>query len=269
MSSRSYLLEDRNKLESEKVRLGIQAGEMFLAEWPMIERLAEHPARILEVGCGNAQYLSLIQRELPDSQTMGVDFNKNLLLDAEKNSPNSKFAFGDITSEDVLSSVLTAFAPNLVVMRLVAQHLLPEQVARVFRSIKNSIHSGAVFVCIDTNDEEATFFPPSSALSRLLEEKGIKQRMDGGDRNVGTRLKSLFIEAGFVEVVEERIIFKASEMGWDSWRGLFWPVVKAGAVRVPIQEAQVVVNQAESWIMDRTQLRDGEATFAMYIVSGK
>jgi SAM-dependent methyltransferase len=56
-----------------------------------LRTVSGHPRRILDFGCGEGRYLSVLQRHFPEAQLVGCDVSKVALGHAQRNWPRAEF----------------------------------------------------------------------------------------------------------------------------------------------------------------------------------
>ena len=97
--SQSYLLNDPSIFENEEKRLSKQSSILFDAEKnELLSHLTDRSIDcILDLGCGNGTFLSLLAQQLPNMcRFIGCDRNIELLNIASKIVPAAKFHCVDI-----------------------------------------------------------------------------------------------------------------------------------------------------------------------------
>ncbi len=267
--SRSYLLEDREKAKEESLRLKAQARMLFELELSALKKVGlDLPKCILDIGCGNGSYLELLALQFPNCQLVGVDRNTTLLEDLELVS-KAKTKVLDITHSESLASVIQEFRPDTLISRYVLQHLSATGMSQILKSVKENCDNSGRLILIDTNDLEIRFDPPCNALSAFIALKGKKQSELGGNRAIGSKLKSLLQGNGFRDIREAKLEFTNCNLGWDTWMAVFWPVLQSGLPEAPTNEQKELLRLALSWFECAKKDNAYLASWPVYYVSGK
>lgn len=93
------------------------------------------PARVLDVGCGQGRYLSLLRAEFPDAEILGVDFSEVAIAKARQNHPSVRFHVGSAEDLSVVPDASVDLLVNVEVMEHVADaRRVVREFARVLRT---------------------------------------------------------------------------------------------------------------------------------------
>jgi SAM-dependent methyltransferase len=93
-----------------------------------------HPARILDVGCGQGRYLSLLRVVFPDAEFGGVDFSEVAIAKARLNHPGVSFHIGPAEDLSAVPDASVDLLVNVEVMEHVADaRRVVREFARVLR----------------------------------------------------------------------------------------------------------------------------------------
>jgi hypothetical protein len=235
--SRSYRLDDPRHREAEIARLLQQARVSFSLER---EALVEHGLAgrksLLDLGCGQASFLSLIAADFFGLRCAGADRNPGLLEVARRQPGVSEAVPCDIASPASLGSVLQRIKPDTVLCRFVLQHMSAPERQVLLRTLAQ--HGGLRVILADV-DSDAGFFEPASPLLAQASRNLVKlQARLGGDRRVGQKLGALLSEAGFREVKTTRTKVDSAKVGFGPWWKAFGSVITTGLLGQPtVREA--------------------------------
>ena len=230
--SRSYELSDPRHRAAEIERLQAQARVSFAIEQ---EALVEHGLAerrsLLDLGCGQASFLSLIAERFPELRCAGADRNEGLLEVARAQPGVSEVARCDIADPAALSTVLQRLRPDVVLCRFVLQHMSPPERARLLATLRAFGATRAILADVDA--DQGYFDPPSELLAHAQRKLTELQARLGGDRRIGGKLGALLREAGFAEVRESSVAIDSARTGFSAWWGAFGPVLAAGLLDQP------------------------------------
>jgi tRNA (uracil-5-)-methyltransferase TRM9 len=117
--------------------------------WPgfslLVDRLASAPESVLDVGCGNGRFASILARRWPDAAYTGVDASEALLelAEARPDRPQrSRFERRDVVADP---AQLPAAAFDLVVLLAVLHHVPSEaRRAALLASLATRVAPGGV-----------------------------------------------------------------------------------------------------------------------------
>lgn len=258
--SKSYLLNDNTSFSREKERLRKQAEQLAqLEREALIQAGLTTPHRVLELGCGNGQYLLQWQKSFPNAKFAGVDRNDKLLELAREELPSAQFFHHDLLSFSDLITTLEAFKPDTVILRFVLQHLSPNEYRQLLRTLSQSSEKlGFQLLLVDPDDTTITYEPECFELGQAIAGVIKKQASNGGDRTLGTRLNTLCQEANFGKVRSGTANAGSKSIGWDGIRSIFLPLWKQG-LRTPADLARI-----ESWINNAES--DKQSAYINYFI---
>ncbi len=179
--------------------LSLQVDLFFPHELDHLLRSASWQAAgsVLDVGCGNGDYLARLQRHFPAKTFAGVDASAELVESARRRHPEIAFAQGD----------LFAFRPeelhDAVVMRLVVQHLSD------FKAILQRVAgwmtpSGRLYV-IEPDMENTLAQPPLSGFERMIAAHEAATARHGRLRTRLADLPALAAAAGWAVRADTRL----------------------------------------------------------------
>lgn len=228
--SRSYLLEDPQQRTAEAERLDLQARALFPLER---EALAEHGLAsgqtLLDLGCGQGTFLSLIAQAFAGMRCIGLDRNAGLLSEARTRPGIAAASDCDLADPAALLQELERHRPDAVLSRFVLQHMSPGERHSLLRTIARYAARHPLRVVLADVDAGTSFFePPSPLLVEAREALGAVQARDGGDRKIGGRLAGLLHEAGFADIRTSRVCATSDSIGFAAWWSAFGAVLYAG-----------------------------------------
>ena len=154
--------------------------------------------KILEVGCGNGYYLSLLNRLKLNLDLVGIDNDKLALKDAVKfiGDKKVKLLFADASKISLPSSSF-----NKIVMSEVIEHVNDEKA--VLREVFRVLKKGGILTLTTCNIDYPFFWDPINWILQHLFKVHIKSGFWAGIWNQHTRLykderiEKLIKDAGF------------------------------------------------------------------------
>lgn len=228
--SRSYLLEHPQQRTAEAARLDLQARVLFPLER---EALAEHGLAagqtVLDLGCGQGTYLSLLAQAFAGTRCIGLDRNGHLLAEARARPGIAAVAACDLADPAALLLELERHRPDAVLSRFVLQHMSAGERDSLLRTIARYAARHPLRVVLADVDSATSFFePPSPLLTEARDALGALQAREGGDRKIGGRLAGLLREAGLAEIRTSRVCATSDAIGFAVWWSAFGSLLQAG-----------------------------------------
>jgi SAM-dependent methyltransferase len=267
--SKSYLLNDPDDLKSESARLAIQARTLFGIESKVLFlHLNKKSTSIVDIGCGNGSFIKMVGEGLSASKLIGVDRNEALLRQAQDENSGIEFYKIDLSDHQRLGQLLKSTQPESLICRFVIQHLSEGQQNELLRLIKENKPASSRLILADSDDGFLSFHPRDEALSELVERKNLKQKNEGGDRNVGSRLGSLLKDNKFESILENRVTFSHDQLGWDVWEAIAWPVISEGISKSPIDSDKELLQRGADWFRRSKIDNQYKASFSIFYASG-
>ena len=134
---------------------------------PYYESKKNTATSILDVGCGNGAYLSLLSRQFPQWRCIGLEMDERIYRYAQPKE-TEKLTFINAAYENYQSNEPVDY----VIIRLVAAHL--QDRAHFMHWLRNQTHPESIIILIDvedtvqTNLQEAERLPLFSELYRTM-----------------------------------------------------------------------------------------------------
>lgn len=224
--TRSYALDDPAEVARELGRLRIQADALFPLESRALDELGvPEPRVVIDVGCGIGAYMACLRRRWPAARIVGVDRHAGLLAHA-------RAAGEEVLEADAVASmagILAEVRPDLVVLRLVLQHLRPDERARLLDALR-----GVDVLAIETDTR--TFHAGSAAVRELARRLNQSVSAHGGDRTLGV---------GAVPGARAvAVTVSPATVGWRAWWKIHWPIWRA------LCDDPTVVREARAWLKE-------------------
>lgn len=165
--------------------------------------------KVLEVGCGNGYYLSLLSRLKIADKLFGVDIDKRALADA-KNFINNKHVKLTLAPAEKLPFKDNAF--DRVVMSEVIEHVMDERTAlnEVYRVLK----PGGIFLLTTCNIEYPFLWDPVNWTLQHLFKTHIKSGFWAGIWNQHDRMYKTKDVNGLLEKAQFKILTIETLTSW-------------------------------------------------------
>jgi SAM-dependent methyltransferase len=228
--SRSYLLEQPQQRAAEAKRLDLQARVLFpLERGSLLEHGLAPGQLVLDLGCGQGTFLSLVSQSFPGMRCVGLDRHPALLAEARTRPGIAAVAACDLADPPALLRELERHRPDAVLCRFVLQHMTPDERRSMLRTIAGHASRQPVRVILVDVDASSSFFdPPSVLLAEARQALSELQARAGGDRNIGAYLAEHLGEAGFTDVRTSRVCATSDAMGFAAWWEAFGTVLCGG-----------------------------------------
>jgi SAM-dependent methyltransferase len=236
--SRSYLLEHPQQRAAEAERLDLQARVLFpLERQALVEHGLAPGQLLLDLGCGQGTFLSLVAQSFPGIRCIGLDRHPVLLSEARIRPGIAGVWACDLADPPALLGELERHRPDVVLSRFVLQHMSPDERGSMLRTIAGHLARRPLRVVLADVDADSSFFePPSPLLAEAREALVALQARAGGDRKIGARLGELLREAGFADVRTSRICATTDAVGFAAWWAAFGSLLCAGLRARPAAE---------------------------------
>jgi len=152
---------------------------------------------VAEVGCGSGLVSLWMAERVGDSGSVAaLDQSAEQLQVAKKEAARRAISNVSLHSADAYQTGLPREAFDLVYSRFVMCHLTDPVLA--LKEMRNLLRKGGLLVCEDYDHAGVASFPPTRAYRRLLEISRAVDASRGLDSTVGSKLHTLFYEAGLV-----------------------------------------------------------------------
>lgn len=228
--SRSYLLEHSQQRAAEAERLDLQARVLFpLERQALVEHGLAPGQLLLDLGCGQGTFLSLIAQSFAGMRCIGLDRHPGLLSEARGRPGVAGVSVCDLADPPALLNELERHRPDVVLSRFVLQHMSPEERRSMLLTLAGHGARRPLRVVLADVDADSSFFePPSPLLAEARAALAALQAREGGDRRIGARLAGLMLDAGFADVRTSRVCATTDAVGFDAWWAAFGSVLCAG-----------------------------------------
>jgi trans-aconitate methyltransferase len=184
IASFSSSAQSWDKLLTHQVTLFSPAEFRYLAtlpEWATAES-------VVDVGCGNGDYVSRLRKEFPHKGYAGIDSSGELISIAKNRHSQTDIAFhiGDIIGRAPPENF------DAIILRFVVQHL-PDSLS-FFKSLHRLAHSRSMVVVLEPSPSDCQAVPDLTKLSELVD------RYDRFCKEVGHSRGKLQSSDGFKSV---------------------------------------------------------------------
>ena len=164
----------------------------------------------LEVGCGGGDVAFDTARTVgPSGRVVGTDIDQKVLELAIAEAAGQELSNIEFRLMDITESAPTAEF-DLVHARFLLSHLADP--AGALARMRGALRPGGVIVLEDIDFRGHFSYPESNALARFVELYTETARRKGADANIGPRLPSLLVDAGF-ENVQMHVVQPAGTTG--------------------------------------------------------
>jgi SAM-dependent methyltransferase len=182
-----------------------QAALFFNDQISWLERIEQwdRAGRVLDLGCGNGEFLKHLIKKNQNKTFMGVDLSDSLLAQAKlrSNFPFLSFKKGHVQSYLPFCS---AFSPDVIIFRLTLQHL--DQPQQALDHAGSYLKPGGVIFVLDSFDSLHKISTPIPELDRALKNvQEIQKERSKGDRLVSIKLQKKYANGGEFEIVDSNL----------------------------------------------------------------
>jgi SAM-dependent methyltransferase len=228
--SRSYLLEDPQHRRAEAERLAHQARLLFPLEREALRLHGLAPGhKLVDLGCGQGTFLSLIAGAFPGTRCIGLDRNDDFLAEAAALPGIAAVARCDLADPASLGRELERHEPDVAFCRFVLQHMSPAERRSMLAALAAHARLHPLRVVLADVDGASSFVePPSLLLAEARAGLNELQARHGGDRGVGGRLRELLQEAGFAQIETSRVGVASDTVGFNAWWRAFGSLLCVG-----------------------------------------
>jgi ubiquinone/menaquinone biosynthesis C-methylase UbiE len=164
----------------------------------------------LEVGCGGGDVAFEMARTVgPSGRVVGTDIDQKVLDLAIAEAAGQELSNIEFRRMDITESAPAAEF-DLVHARFLLSHLADP--AGALARMRGALRPGGIIVLEDVDFRGHFSYPESNAFARYVELYTETARRKGADANIGPRLPSLIVEAGF-ENVQMHVVQPAGTTG--------------------------------------------------------
>jgi hypothetical protein len=261
----SYLLDNEDTLAREKIRLVHQARVFSKVEFPVLAGLGISFARVLDLGCGNGAYLSLLREEFRVDEAAGFERNTDLITQAASLDPSLRMIHGDLLDAVALRSAIAEIRPTLILLRFVLQHLGIRERRLVLESIRSEMPEGCILLLIEAEDSKIHCEPGHPALWASVKRVGDLQESRGGDRNIGASLCRELQQSGFQVDSDELTAFTTRTFDSVDWVEVLTRMWYSHANPEEKEAIQREVDDLDRWLREKIVQRSVDFRFPLRI----
>ena len=180
-----------------EVMLKIQADAAFAEERSLLCGMEQiSTPRILDYGCGNGYYLSLLGALIPNAELLGVDVDLKFVSVATRH-------FGHLArfTTDLEGEAVRSFEPNGIVLRLVLHHL-QEPVAAFSRLVDRFPNLRHIYV-VNPCDKHFSLQP---GMNNFLRDLGEIRQPHRKRRDIHDEIRCVALSKGFEEAATRELV---------------------------------------------------------------
>jgi len=192
-------------------RLRVLSRVMRPTTMALLHRAGLRPGMTcLEVGCGGGDVAFDIARTVgPSGRVVGTDIDQNVLDLAIVEAAGQELSSIEFRRMDITENAPAAEF-DLVHARFLLSHLADP--AGALARMRGAFRPRGIIVLEDVDFRGHFSYPESSAFARFVELYTETVRRKGADANIGPRLPSLLVDAGF-ENVQMHVVQPAGATG--------------------------------------------------------
>jgi SAM-dependent methyltransferase len=266
--SSSYLLNSPESLKKEKERLEKQAKTLFEIEKFSLEKILQkktYSGNLVDLGCGNGSYSKLLAGFINAKTLLGYERNKDLIKQASEISPGLEITEGDLTDLRKLESFLVDSQPDLINLRFVLQHMSKEARVKLISHIYENMRPEATLLITEPSDNEILIRPSCPEIDYLIQRTINIQESRGGDRSLGSKLKSELSSIGFKKIKSKKCDLGLNNMSVDAFTEIIFPIWKTYVQNESRSDLDSKLNIAEKWFRAKTEKSLLEVKIPIYL----
>lgn len=185
--------------------LRLQADLLFPMELCLYQSKTWQSAQqVLDFGCGNAHYTSLLKNAFPQKKYTGIDIDADLLGFGQERYGNEITLIHGGTEKLPLDYYF-----DFILVRLVSLHLPDRSI--LYNLAKKHSKAGAGVVVVDVDDDLTKIEPLPNGISKVLSDLKISGSHNREQRKLITQE---WADAGFQKTQETQIIINSDMLGY-------------------------------------------------------
>ncbi|NQW17966.1 MAG: methyltransferase domain-containing protein [Chloroflexi bacterium] len=207
---------------------------------------------LLDLGCGPGSITVGLAEWIPEGHVTGIDFDDSVIESAKKDAAERGLTNTDFISGSVYELPFENSSFDAVYSHQVLQHLSEPQ--QMLREAIRVVKPGGVVGIREVDWGTAGWWPKSESLSRFLEIYNAVADRNGGDANMGRRVRSELNKAGYVDVTVGAGVWAFGNpeeiKGWgEQWaRRTLESNIAAKAVEYGIADQSELELVSEGWL---------------------
>lgn len=210
---------DLNQQEEEIERLNIQENLFSDYEKPAYQKVFSKPRHfVLDIGSNDGKKTIKRFCDTDAEKIIGIDFDEELIKQAQTNCSDSRFSFVccNVEDENFLSNILKLMkeenipAFDVINFSFVLMHI--KDTASLLAKLKPLLSDDGVLMLIDTNDDISNIDPDEGDYFKTFKQLLSKDPY-AGNRNCGAKLPDILTKCGYknISLEKENLVASPSE----------------------------------------------------------
>lgn len=192
---------DKDFINATDKMLRDQVNANFAYELEHFKKLGlgEKPSRILDIGCGNAYYLSKLALEFPELNFVGIDLNKELIKQGHKYI--KEFKLNNVSLEHCSFIEYHPSEPFDFILSISTLLHTPNLLDKYFTMAYNSLNKNGRLIIIDCDDQFWLIYPEYAIFKKLLDAISSGYKQKNVDRYIARKLPGYLKNNGFKDII--------------------------------------------------------------------
>lgn len=238
-----------NYNEISKIYDDVREADFEIVKFILKRAQVNKESRILEIGCGTANYLKIIH-EMTKAEVWGVDRSQGMLNKAKEKCKDATL----IEADAVELPGIPDSTFDLVYMVDVLHHI--ENIDKMFSNIRRVLKKNATIVIFSDNHEHirnrlTTKYFPETLENELKRYQDTQEIIDTLQRNDFERVESGVLEIGDDIDYGPKLIEIASKKGYSMFGMISEDAIRAGIERIKadMREGRIIYHQRAPYVV--------------------